>query len=428
MKTYASTVWMVASTAMRVLLALYTVKITAVTLGLSGTGIIGQFNNLLLITSMIAGGGIAAGIVKVATKAEQTEGDLTQWLRSAHGYSLLFSSSLLVAVLVGLGPLSRVLLPVPQGAALLVALALSQFVLFHITALTALLNSSGRQDLFAKSSLLASLISAAAVSVGCVYFGTTGALVGILIGTLSQWAFLRQSMRGTRLHLATLVRPRVVRADLRFWASFTLLSLVTVSATPSAQVAVRHVLAGAAGWEAVGAWHAVTRMSDIYMQFGMLFLSSFYFPALSSTNTVAAGREVILRYAGRILPALAVVGVMIYLCRFFVVALLFSPSFIGVTELFLPQLIGDLFRITSYLFSYALLTRGHMKLAIIAELLQALLFWQIASRLGQTHQTLGVVWGYATTYAIYFPVVLVAYGWLTRQSPRQGLTLNTSAL
>lgn len=418
MNVYKSSFLLAASTAVRMLLALYTVKITAVALGLSGTGVIGQFNNLLLISTMIAGGGIASGILNVAAKPDQSTHEVLERLRSAHGYGLLFSGGVLLVVVIAHEPLARLLLPIEQGAELLIALAVGQFVLFHISALTSLLNSRQRQDLFAKSSLMAGVVGAAAVTIGCLQFGLTGTLAGILIGALSQWLFLFIGARRAIPEFVTLGRPRLVAGDFRFWWHFTALSLVTIVGMPSAQIAVRNALAGAAGWDTVGTWQAMVRLSDAYLQFGLLFLSSFYFPRLAAAGSVETASLLILRYARWIVPVMLGACLSIYLCRFWIVPLLFSSKFTGVPELFLPQLIGDAFKIASYLFSYAFLTTGHYKLSMAAELIQALLFWLLATQLGLRHEALGVAWSYAATYSLYFLIVLTTFGWILRQSRR----------
>jgi PST family polysaccharide transporter len=413
MKAYKSTALLAASTAVRMLLALYTVKVTAVSLGLSGTGVIGQFNNLLLIATVLAGGGIASGIIKTAAQHDKPLVEIRRELSFAHGYGLMCTVLIVLAVVAGQEWLVR-LLPIEHGAWLLISLAVGQYGLFQIAALTALVNSRGRQDLFAKSSLAAGVVGAAMVTVGCLHFGLVGTLVGILAGALSQWGFLYVLTRRHLPDLAWLGRPRLERKGLAFWAHFTLLSLITVVGMPSALIGVRNALAASAGWDTVGIWQAMVRLSDAYLQFGLLFLSAFYFPRLAASPTIAASTAVLLRHARLLVPGMVLLCVTIYLLRFQIVPTLFSVKFIGVTELFVPQLIGDFFKITSYLITYAFLATGRYKLSITAELTQAALFWAFASQIGVPLGAAGVAWSYAATYAAYFALVATTYALLVR--------------
>lgn len=413
MEAYKSTALLAASTALRMLLALYTVKVTAITLGLSGIGVIGQFNNLLLIATMLAGGGIASGIVKAAARQDRSVNEVRHDLGSAHGYGLMCTALIVLAVVAGQELLAP-LLPMEHGTWLLIALAIGQYGLFQIAALTALVNSRGRQDLFAKSSLAAGVIGAALVTVGCLHFGLAGTLVGILAGALSQWGFLYALMRRHMPELAWLGRPRLERKDLAFWAHFSLLSLITAVGMPSALIGIRNALAESAGWDTVGVWQAMVRLSDAYLQFGLLFLSTFYFPRLAASPTIAASKAVLLRYARLLIPGMVLLCGAIYLLRFQIVPLLFSTKFIGVTELFMPQLIGDMFKVAGYLMTYAFLATGRYKLSIAAELTQAALFWTFASQVGLPHGAIGVAWSYAATYAVYFALVSATYALIIR--------------
>lgn len=418
MKAYKSTALLAASTATRMLLALYTVKITAVTLGLAGTGVIGQFNNLLLISTMLAGGGIASGIIKAVADPDTPLSDVRHKLRSAHGYACICSVAMLAIVLVGHQFLGERLLPTAGAGALLIALAVGQYGLFHIAALSAVVNGRGRQDLFAKSTLAAGVASAIAVTIGCLAFGLPGTLVGMLLGALSQWLFLHFLASRHLPEWAPLGTPSFEVADLKPWIHFSLLSLITVVGMPTAQIAVRNALAASAGWEMVGVWQAMVRLSDAYLQFGLLFLSAFYFPRLAAAPTIPACTAVILRYGRVLLPAMVGLCGAIYLLRFQIVPLLFSSAFLGVTELFMPQLIGDVAKIASYLITYAFLATGRYKLSMAAELVQAALFWVIARHVGIDHGPAGVAWSYAAAYLTYFVLVAGTMLVLIRQASR----------
>lgn len=419
-----SSVLLTGSTAARMLLSLYTVKLTAITLGLAGTGIIGQFNNLLLIATMLAGGGIAAGIVKTAANQDRPQAEVHRELSSAHGYGLMFTALVVVGILLGQKWLTP-LLPLEHGVWLLIALAVGQYGLFQIAALAAVLNSRNRQDLFAISSLAAGIVGALLVTLGCIYFGLLGTLIGILVGALSQWFFLYMLARRYLPQLRNLGRPKLVRKDLRFWAHFSLLSLITVIGMPLALVGVRNALAAMAGWEAVGIWQAMARLSDSYMQFGLLFLSAFYFPRLSAAPTMSASKTLLLSHLRILLPATVLLCSVIYITRFEIVLLIFSDQFIGVTELFFPQLIGDTFKITSYLMTYAFLATGNYKLSMAVELAQAALFWVIATQFGLSNGASGVVWSYAATYIIYFVMTVATFAMLVRADKGRSARLPT---
>jgi PST family polysaccharide transporter len=418
MGTRRTTALMLTSTALRMLLGLYTVKLTAVTLGVEGIGVIGQFSGLLLVATTLAGGGISAGIVSFASNPQATVPGLQARLASAHAYGLLFSAIVCVAVIGSRDALAERLLPIAHGADLLAVLALAQFGLFHVAALGAVANSRGQQELFAWSGVLSALVGACAVTVGCLWFGLPGTLIGIVIGALSQWLFLYVPARGTLAQLACLGRPRWSAQDIRYWGRFTSLSLVTVIGMPAAQIAIRNALVDTAGWEAAGAWQAMVRLSDAYLQFALVLLSAIYYPRLAAASTARERSRIVTGFARWLLPSALAAGVLLYLGRFWVVPALFSPEFAVVTALFLPQLAGDMLKLSSYLVTYALLSAGHHKLLMATELLQAALFWALVSSLGLAHGAQGVAWCHLGTYMIYLPIVCALHAWSQRRSHR----------
>jgi PST family polysaccharide transporter len=411
-----ATALMLTSTALRMLVALYTVKLTATTLGLEGVGVVGQFSSLLLVMTTMAGGGISAGIVHVAAGRPANTPDLRRRFASGHAYGLLFSALVCVVIIVGHRSLAARLLPIEHGADILLLLALAQFGLFHLTALSALVNGRGLQELFARSGLLAALAGAGAITVGCLWFGLPGTLIGILVGALSQWVFLIAAARRALAGLALLGRPRWHTGDLRFWGRHTLLSLVTVIGMPTAQIAVRQALVDTAGWDTAGTWQAMVRLSDAYLQFALVLLSAIYFPRLAAATTSTERAAIVTGWARWLLPAALAAGVVLYLGRFVIVPALFSSSFSAVTALFLPQIAGDALKLASYLFTYAMLSAGHHKLLMATELLQAALFWLLVMGLGLQHGAAGVAWCHLLAYIIYLPIVLALHGWARRRS------------
>jgi hypothetical protein len=117
-----------------------------------------------------------------------------------------------------------------------------------------------------------------------------------------------------------------------------------------------------------------------------------------------------------LIPSMIALCACIYMLRFFIVPLLFSSRFVGVTDLFLPQLTGDVFKVASYLVTYAFLATGHYKLSMAAELAQAALFWFLSTRFGLGHRAIGVAWSYATAYLVYFAMIVGTFAVLLKRS------------
>ncbi|TWQ85255.1 O-antigen translocase, partial [Xanthomonas vasicola] len=120
-------------------------------------------------------------------------------------------------------------------------------------------------------------------------------------------------------------------------------SVMTLTATLVPQlvaILVRDHLALQFGWQQVGYWQAVSRVSDAYLPFCTTAINVYYLPKLASLQQRAAlGRE--LRTAYRhVMPAVIVMALGVYVSRDWVTWLLFDARFAQATPLYAPQLLG----------------------------------------------------------------------------------------
>jgi len=109
------------------------------------------------------------------------------------------------------------------------------------------------------------------------------------------------------------------------------------------------------------------------------------------------------------LPIVIVLTSSIWLLRDFLVPLLFSNKFIPAYEFIYYQLIGDIFKMTTYVIGYLVIANAMTKLSIAGDLCQAVLFYFIAQYFISKNGAIGVAEGYAITYAFYFSLILLIF-------------------
>jgi PST family polysaccharide transporter len=184
-------------------------------------------------------------------------------------------------------------------------------------------------------------------------------------------------------------------------ATFSVMTLTSALLPPLVNIAVRDHLALQFGWEQVGYWQAVSKVSDAYLVFLTAAINIYYLPKLASTH----GREALLaelRTACRyVLPAVVVLAAMVYLLREWVTWLLFTPDFAAANALYGPQLVGDVIKIASFVLSYLMLAKAMTKLFVISECVFAasylVLVWVLAARFG----VVGAIYAFAANYVLY---------------------------
>ncbi|EEA9374065.1 O-antigen flippase, partial [Salmonella enterica] len=62
----------------------------------------------------------------------------------------------------------------------------------------------------------------------------------------------------------------------------------------------------------------------------------------------------------------------VYYLKFYIINILFTPSFYNMSPLFGWQMVGDFFKVISWIFSFALLTKEKWKIFITCEILSAI--------------------------------------------------------
>lgn len=78
-------------------------------------------------------------------------------------------------------------------------------------------------------------------------------------------------------------------------------------------------------------------------------------------------------------------------------------------ELFKWQLVGDVIKISAWLLSYIMLAKAMTKEFIITEILFSMLFVIVSLIYINVFGLIGVTYGYATNYIIYFIVMFLIF-------------------
>jgi PST family polysaccharide transporter len=140
----------------------------------------------------------------------------------------------------------------------------------------------------------------------------------------------------------------------------------------------------------------------------MIITSSFgvyYLPRLSElTNNSDIKREIKTAYK-IITPCLLIGLSCVYFARFFIIKVLFSPEFYEMSDLFFWRLIGDFFKIGSFLIAHLMLAKAMTKLYIITEIIFSGTYVISAVVFGNLIGLQGLVFGYAVNYLMYFLVM-----------------------
>jgi PST family polysaccharide transporter len=397
------------ATAARLLAGLVVIKLVAWFAGPEGVGKLGQFMSLMSLLAVLAGGGISAGVVKYVAEYRNDPQRLSRLLAAALWYALCASCLMGAAALVFSRPLAVWLLGDPQYAGLIRVLAVAQLGIALVNYILAVINGFMDVRRLAFIQVLGSMFSVVIVLWLSRWLQLYGALLALVIGQvlwlvvgLPAWwrsPYFQRSM--LRMHFDREMTLRL--------AAFSMMTLTSALLPPLINIAVRDHLAAQYGWQQVGYWQAVSKVSDAYLLFLTTAINIYYLPKLASTQERSAlvGE---LRNAYRyILPAVVVLATAVYVLRDWVTSVLFSADFSSANALYGPQLLGDVIKIASFILSYVMLAKAMTRLFIVSECVFAASYLLLVYVFTAHFGLIGAMYAFAVNYLIYlvFNVLVV---------------------
>ena len=399
------------STLSKLLAGLVIIKILSVYLGAEGLGQLGQFMSFMAIITIMAGGGIATGLVKYVSQFRDQAAQLGNYISAAAGITLAASALLGMALFGGAPWLSAWLMGTPDYASVIRVLALVQFAIGSSNFFTGLVSGHQRVSAFAIVTSASAALGAALVAFLCIRHGMGGAMIGLVLFPALPLVFLLGWYRfGLRMRWQALL-PRWRPLETGKLLQYSMMLLTSALTMQLSQILIRKLIVGESSWVDVGYWQAVSKVSDAYLQFITVVLANYYLPRLAALATPKQiGAEV--RLACKIvIPLLLLVCSAIYVLRDLVIVLLFSRQFLPMREFFTWQLAGDCFKIFAYIGAYVTVAGGNTRLYIAAELIQVTLVLGFSYVLVGRYGAIGATYAHCATYVCYAALV---YAVLTR--------------
>jgi polysaccharide transporter, PST family len=395
------------ATAARLLAGLVVIKLVAWFAGPEGVGRLGQFMSLMSLLAVFAGGGISAGIVKYVAEYRHDAQKLSRLLSAALWYALCASCLMGTAALWLSRPIAEWLLGDPHYQNLIRVLAVAQLGIALVNYMLAVINGFMDVRRLAFIQVLGSVLSVVMVVGLSRWLHLYGALLALVIsqvlllmvGLPTWWRspYFQPSM--LRIHFDREMTQRL--------AAFSVMTLTSALLPPLINIAVRNHLAGQFGWEQVGYWQAVSKVSDAYLLFLTTAINIYYLPKLASLHE-RASLVFELRQAYRyLMPAVMVLAVAVYLLRDQVTGLLFSADFASANDLYGPQLVGDVIKIASFMLSYLMLAKAMTRLFVISECVFALSYLALVYVFTASFGLIGAMYAFAVNYLLYLAFNIV---------------------
>jgi len=391
---------------------LIVIKMIAIYLGPEGFGRLGHFMSLIAILSVLAGGGILNGMVKYVSEYKQQPEKLNLFLSNALAYSTIFSSLLFVVLLISAKPISLILFKSVEYSGLIVVLGGIQLLYAMVNFCNGTINGLRETFKFSKILVVGTVIGLPINFYAISYYGFNGAVIGL--AAVNACLLLPALFELSKLEVYKKIKFSFNRSDTFKLSKFSLMQMISLATLPLAEMYVRNLIIDNAGWHETGLWQSLMRLSSVYVGFFTTFLAAYYMPTLSSIFDKDQMVKYVTRYVLGIGVAFAMIAVMLYVFREFVFTVIFSKEFIIPAEYLRFQLLGDLFKIMSYVIAFLIVAKAKARLYVMGELVQTGLYLGIATWFIKTGDVSKVFSAYAVSNFLYFSVCVLALLWFKR--------------
>lgn len=407
----------------KVVTGLALIKYLSYTFGPEAFGKLGQLMTVVAITSMFAGGGTSNGLIKLLAAAED-EKERVAYLSAA--FSIYLVTSCVLSLMLIAWSLSDLSLPVLGLQELSWAsglLALSLWLVGAYNICQAIFSAYQKLRLFILVNIAGPLLGTCLLFVLLYVFHFAGAAYGIVLlpacGGLVALLLLPQLKKIPWKDLRFNIKSREIKTLL----SYSFLMLVAASSVSIAQLLVRDLLAEKLGWQTVGYWFGVVKISDVYMQFIGMLLANYAMPIFSSVKTLYDLQTEIKKVLFPLASCATLALLIFYQFRVGAITLFFSGDFTPMDPLFLPQFIGDYLRIIFSIMVYVFLARGHRLLPLLGELFQGLGLFLFSYALLTPFGLMAPLYAHVVVYTLLLLSMVIAYyflrqGWFIQNKER----------
>jgi O-antigen/teichoic acid export membrane protein len=373
-------------------------------LGMEGFGIAAQYQSIVTLGYGLVNALAFNYIVKTpwdGVKGDEDFGILLRWI-----FCVSLACALVVVILSY--PLAYVVLK--DGKYFLyvcIAIATLPLIAIYI-ALSAKMCAEKRQLPY---NLITAVSTAAAIVLVCLltyWGGLPGALVGL--GCFYVPAFALQAFVNRRQLIAAwrLTIP-VASYNSRPLLKFAFVGILSAGLAIIVQVVIRNNVLTEIGWIGVGEWQTVTKISESYLMLASIPLFTYFLPRYSALTNAKDMHSLVVKTLTVSLFIVIFTGVAILIFWGSLIVPVIGAQFSNLAEFFKIQLLGDVFKIISWVFVAVALAGSKMKQVVILELLFAFAYCSISYALIPSYKINGAIIGYGVAYFLLATTLFVLY-------------------
>ena len=318
----------------------------------------GQLNNLVYIVQYLASGAINNGVVKYVSEHKGSVGKVRTLLTNALLVTVVCSLACGTAMIACHGRLSRWIMLSDEYGYIFIVFGVTVILYAFNMLLLSIVNGYREYKMFIRINVANSLAGLVFAVVLTLLYGLPGALIGATTYQSAVFFVTLYMVRRKPWARWSYFRGRIDRSIIRNYLKYALMTLVSIGTMPVAQILIRrYIMLDLSELEA-GWWEAMNRISNIYLLVVTTSFSVYYLPRLSEITEPNEVRREIGKAFKVIIPLLLTGFVLVYLCRFLIIRILFTSEFLPMAKLFGWQMGSDLFKIGCYILTYVMIAKA----------------------------------------------------------------------
>ena len=392
----------------RMLFSLLLIKLISLNMGPEGLGQLGQFLSFATILALLAGGGVTNGVIRYVSEYKDDRHKFGKFMDEAVSYTTFCSIILLALCVIFSKVLSSLLFQNPEWYWVFICIGFAQCGYAVTNLINGVVNGLKQTRKFAFIQIIGSVLAVPIVCFLIYVGGLPGAALAIVSAAFVSVIPALYVYKGLGVEF-TFSLNKIKLLSFGKLPRYSVMLVSSAIAFPLVEIVIRQWLIQHSGYSDAGLWQGATKLSSAYLGFFSVFLAYVFLPAISEERSKYIIVKLVFKYMAVIALLFLIGASILYVWRFFFIGLLFSESFSALGDVLIYQLLGDFFKICSYVIGFVGVAKGATKLYVGAECIQALFFIMCVYCFGNSSDGLkSVMLSYAITYASYFLICCIA--------------------
>lgn len=398
------------STLVKMATGFISVKIVAAIIGPVGVALVGQLQNFATIIMSLASGGINTGITKYIAEFRSEENKVRAYIATALRITIVCSLIVGLVMIIFHAFLSRRIMLSPEYGYVFVIFGFTVLLYALNTMLISVINGFKEFKRYVVINIANSIVGLVFTVTFVLTLGLKGALISAVTYQSVMLFITLWMIRRLPWMNKSLFKERFNQIIANQYFRYTLMTLTTASVIPVSQMLLRSYVITQISPVEAGWWEAMNRISTAYLMIITSSFSVYYLPRLSELTDRLALRHEIFKAYKVVVPMMLVGFSLVYLLRYFVIRLLYTPEFLPMENLFVWQLTGDFFKICSWLLAFLMVAKSMTKTFIATEIIFAFLYVGLGLLFVQYNGTVvGLNQAYLLNYIAYTICMIVVF-------------------